>query len=191
MDLTEAFAPFVVLAGHASHSHNNPHHHHLNVGLVVAHQAGLMLNLLAMICNRPNVRQGLKRHMYIPETTVFAAAEHHTSTDTLAWVYVPDTYQALALDAYESLNDAMPMISEQELRIANVRTKLPTIGRVNHPVEEARGLQVIGVRYVQEWGLAKNASFIIGRRQLTKGIDLKRRHFYTIMIGVKIKMAHC
>ncbi len=80
--------------------------------------------------------------MYIPETTVFAAAEHHTSTDTLAWVYVPDTLSALALDAYESLNDAMPMISEQANR--ERLDKLPTIGRVNHPVEEAQ-------RFASDW----------------------------------------
>ncbi|MBH4863294.1 DUF2309 family protein, partial [Staphylococcus aureus] len=58
------------------------------------------------------------------------------STDTLAWVYVPDTLSALALDAYESLNDAMPMISEHANR--ERLDKLPTIGRVNHPVEEAQ-----------------------------------------------------
>ncbi|MGT0244437.1 putative inorganic carbon transporter subunit DabA [Staphylococcus aureus] len=67
-------------------------------------------NALAMICNRPNVRQGLNKQACIFRDNCFAAAEHHTSTDTLAWVYVPDTLSALALDAYESLNDAMPMI---------------------------------------------------------------------------------
>ncbi len=52
------------------------------------------------------------------------------------------TLSALALDAYESLNDAMPMISEQ----ANSKRldKLPTIGRVNHPVEEAQ-------RFASDW----------------------------------------
>ena len=135
MDLTEAFAPFVVLAGHASHSHNNPHHASLECGACGGASSGFNAKLLAMICNRPNVRQGLKQSgVYIPETTVFAVAEHHTSTDTLAWVYVPDTLSSIALDAYESLNDAMPMISEHANR--ERLDKLPTIGRVNHPVEE-------------------------------------------------------
>ena len=104
--------------------------------------SGFNAKLLAMICNRLNVRQGLKQAGVIPETTVFAAAEHHTSTDTLAWVYVPDTLSALALDAYESLNDAMPMISEHANR--ERLDKLPTIGRVNHPVEEAQ-------RFASDW----------------------------------------
>lgn len=49
---------------------------------------------------------------------------------------MPDTLSSIALDAYESLNDAMPMISEHANR--ERLDKLPTIGRVNHPVEEAQ-----------------------------------------------------
>ncbi len=50
---------------------------------------------------------------------------------------------------------------------------------MNHPVEEAQRFASdwSEVRR-REWGLAKNASFIIGRRQLTKGIDLPNRRTF-------------
>ena len=60
---------------------------------------------------------------------------------------MPDTLSALALDAYESLNDVMPMISEHANR--ERLDKLPTIGRVIIQWKKRSGLQVIGVRYVQ------------------------------------------
>ena len=66
---------------------------------------------------------------------------------------MPDTLSALALDAYESLNDVMPMISEHANR--ERLDKLPTIGRVNHPVEEAQRFASDWSEVRPEWGLAK------------------------------------
>ncbi|MCD2506178.1 putative inorganic carbon transporter subunit DabA, partial [Staphylococcus aureus] len=78
-------------------------------------------------------------------------------TDTLAWVYVSDTLSCIALDPYESLNDAMSMISEHANR--ERLDKLRTIGRVNHPVEEAQRVASDWGEVGPEWGLARNASF--------------------------------
>jgi hypothetical protein len=106
---------------------------------------------------------------------VFASAEHHTSVDELAWVYLPELPEA-AQDAYEALTASMPEIS----RRANQQrlSQLPN----NHitkkdPIKEVHRLANDWSEIRPEWGLAKNASFIIGERSLTKDINLEGRAF--------------
>lgn len=71
----------------------------------------------------------------------------------MAWVYIPDTLSPEALNAYEALNDAMPLISEHANR--ERLAKLPTIGNVAHPVEEAERFASDWSEVRPEWGLAK------------------------------------
>ncbi|MGT2398281.1 putative inorganic carbon transporter subunit DabA [Staphylococcus aureus] len=48
----------------------------------MAHQAVLDAKLLAMICNRPNVRRGLKQSgVYIPGDNCLRQQKHHTSAE--------------------------------------------------------------------------------------------------------------
>ncbi|MGO1758234.1 DUF2309 domain-containing protein [Mammaliicoccus vitulinus] len=176
MNLTEQFASLVVICGHGSHSANNPYASSLDCGACGGSASGFNAKVLATLCNLPEVRAGLiKENIIIPEETVFIAAEHCTTVDDLQWVYVPElTDQATA--SFEKLKNVLPTVSRHANRLrlehipgmsrskSNSRTKAD---RLSSDWSEIR----------PEWGLARNAAFIIGQRALTEQSQLDGRAF--------------
>lgn len=176
MGLTEYFAPLVVFCGHGSQSANNPYASSLDCGACGGAASGFNAKVLAMLCNLPDVRTGLQNlGVNIPVETVFTAAEHNTSVDNLAWIYLP-TLSREAKAAYEHIEQVMPKVSKQ----ANTQRMLtlPTLkNNISNPEEEAYRLANDWSEVRPEWGLARNASFIIAPRKLTQNKDLEGRAF--------------
>ncbi|WP_054970739.1 DUF2309 domain-containing protein [Alicyclobacillus ferrooxydans] len=174
--LTRDFAPIVVICGHGSETTNNPYAAKLDCGACGGASGAHNARILATLCNTTSVRASLKKiGIEIPEATLFLAAEHITTLDTLRWLYVPSLSEG-AKDAFDQVNRVLPIV--QRAAVTERLREFPLTPRqIEAPVRQAERLSEDWSEVRPEWGLAKNAAFVIGHRNLTKSCNLEGRVF--------------
>lgn len=169
----DQFAPLVVFSGHGSQTSNNPFGSSLDCGACAGNRGGHNARLLADICNDTEVRAQLAERydIHIPDDTLFIGAEHNTTTNHIHLYNsnVPEGYREQIQKLKNNLVKAQYIANKEQFNITRENMKKTML--------EAHRRTADWAETRPEWGLAGNASFIIGRRELTSNLNLGARSF--------------
>ena len=170
-------APLVMLCGHSSRSANNPHGTSLDCGACGGHGGAASARVACAILNSPEVRQALlSRGWLVPADTLFVAAVHDTSDDSLRLLDctpLPASHAHAVAHARTLLDAACAAARAERAESMGLRPSRGGSGVLRALRRRTRDWAEVR----PEWGLAGNAAFIVARRNRTRGVDLRSRAF--------------
>jgi len=171
MSLTREFARLVVIAGHGAKVVNNPHASMLHCGACGGFSGETNARLLASLLNDAAVRDNLlERGIAIPGDTLFLAALHETTTDSVT-LYEADHSSA----SHEADIDQAKVWFAEAGTLARAERALRLPGAPSPSKVARRARDWAEIR--PEWGLTDCQSFIAAPRSRTAGRDLGGRVF--------------
>lgn len=178
MGLARNFGRLVVPCGHGSQTDNNPYYAALDYGACGGNPGDANARVFAAMANEPEVRRIIKENgLSIPDDTWFLPAKHNTTTDRITFYDLDDLPETHTEDLKTLMQDVeragMHQALERCRRIPSAPDNVSPESAFTHV--EARSRDWASPR--PEWDLSGNAAFLIGRRSLTKGLDLGGRVF--------------
>ncbi|SFI37360.1 DUF2309 domain-containing protein [Planctomicrobium piriforme] len=176
--LISNFAPLVVILGHGSSSHNNPHESAYNCGACAGSRGGPNARAMAQMANDPRIRDLLSdRGIVIPDGTVFVGGYHNTCDDEVEFFNL-DRLPTTHHKRFHELQDIVDRAREKNAlercrRFESAPLDLTPEQALRHV--EARAEDLSQAR--PEYNHATNAICYVGRRQRTRSLFMDRRAF--------------
>jgi uncharacterized protein YbcC (UPF0753/DUF2309 family) len=128
------------------------------------------------MANKPTIREELHKYgIYIPDQTYFIAALHNTTSDvlTLLDAHVPHSHHE-ALKKLKADLELASIFTAAE-RMATLPLSKTSNAKAAFSLAKRNAMDWSQPR--PEWGLSKNHSFFIGKRENSKHMDLEGRTF--------------
>ncbi len=176
--MTHNFAPIIINCMHGSTMENNPHKNAYDCGAVSGDHSGPNARTMAAMCNRPLVREGLrKRGIDILDDTWFVGGEHNTTSDLIT-LYDTQDVPAHLREKFEIVASDLVYAGKKAARERCRRfASAPKDASPEVSYHHVVGRSVDFSQTRPEYGHCTNAFAVVGRRSVLQGVFFDRRGF--------------